>query len=122
MSSDEQYLEDPDARDDDVATSTTAGTGRSQAYGGRDPQSVDEMRATDDPYYAPQGPGDVGYEAPLVVPELDLEGGTKFVVGEDEYGSMKEANEALAPEDDVVVEGEEGDQVALTPAEETTRA
>lgn len=109
MSSDEQYLEDPDARDDDVA-STTSGTGRSKAYGGRDPQSVDEMRATDDPLYAPQGPGDVGYEAPLVVPELDLEGGTKFVVGEDEYESMADAQEALAPDD--------GTELADTEAED----
>lgn len=31
---------------------------------------------------------------PLVVPELDLEGGTKFMVGDQEYGSMAEAQEA----------------------------
>jgi len=71
----------------------------------REPTNVDEVRARgDDPLYAPQGPGDVGYEAPLVVPELDLEGGTKFVVGEDEYESLADANEALAPEEPEVVE------------------
>jgi len=32
--------------------------------------------------------------APLVVPELDLEGGTVFKVGDQEYGSMSEAQEA----------------------------
>lgn len=52
----------------------------------------------------PQGPGDEGYEPPLIVPELDLEGGTKFVVGEDEYESMTDAAEAIAPPDATDVE------------------
>jgi hypothetical protein len=59
-----------------------------------EPVETDAEEAT-----IPQGPGDEGYEAPLIVPELDLEGGTVFKVGEDEYGSMSEAAEAIAPEE-----------------------
>lgn len=101
--------------DEQTGRRSTGRTPRGQAYGGRDPQSVDEVRATDDEFYAPQGPGDIGYEAPLIVPELDLEGGTKFVVGEDEYESLADAQEALAPE---VEEPVDGDQAELTPADE----
>lgn len=62
----------------------------------------------------PQGPGDAGYQAPLIVPELDLEGGTVFKVGEDEYGSMSEAAEAIAPpEEDAEVVEDDDEQLAL---------
>jgi hypothetical protein len=82
MSSDEQYLEDPDARDDgDVLTEDNS------------TKSVSDMRV-DDPTYAPQNPGDPGYEPKAVIPELDGEGGTVFKVGDEEYSSMKEALES----------------------------
>jgi len=87
--SDQQYLEDPDARDDtDVLTEDDA------------PKSVEDMRR-DDPTYAPQSPGDPGYEPKAIIPELDGEGGTVFKIGDDEYASMAEALEsqsADAPE------------------------
>lgn len=64
----------------------------------REPRTVDEMRLQgEDPFYAPQAPGDVGYEAPAIIPELDLQGGTVFVVGGEEFPSMQEAQESLAP-------------------------
>jgi len=52
----------------------------------------------------PQGPDDEGYEPPLVVPELDLQGGTVFKVGDQEFDSLEEATESVAPPQDEVVE------------------
>jgi hypothetical protein len=43
---------------------------------------------------APQAPGDPGYAPPAIVPALDDEGGTKFLYGEQEFGSMADALEA----------------------------
>jgi hypothetical protein len=78
MSSDEQYLEDPNARDD---------------VEGEVPESV-ESRRRDDPTYAPQNTGDPGYEPKAIIPALDGEGGTIFISGEDEYATMEEALQA----------------------------
>lgn len=54
----------------------------------------------------PQGPGDEGYEAPAIIPELDLQGGTVYKVGEDEYATLEEAEAAVAPPEAEVTEDE----------------
>jgi hypothetical protein len=86
--SDEVVAQDETEEDDGLGTTTRSS---------REPTNVDEVRALgDDPYYAPQNPGDVGYEPKAIHPELDGEGGTKFVMGDEEFGSMAEALEAQA--------------------------
>jgi len=45
----------------------------------------------------PQEPGDPGYEPPYISPELDLEGGTVYRVGDDVYETPEDAQEAVAP-------------------------
>lgn len=49
----------------------------------------------------PQAPGDPGYEPPAIIPELDLAGGTVFKVGEDEYATLEEAQDAITPDEEV---------------------
>jgi hypothetical protein len=58
---------------------------------------------------APQEPGDPGYQPPAIVPELDLEGGTVFRVGEETYASLEEAEEAIAPPEAEAKRREEDD-------------
>jgi len=51
---------------------------------------------TEAEFTAPQSPGDPGYEPPAINPELDGEGGTVFKMGDQEFASMEEAEEARA--------------------------
>lgn len=78
---------------------------------------------------APQGPGDAGYEPPAIIPELDGAGGTKFVMGEEEFGSMADAVEARnslleehaaasEPDDEEVVDEEDDDAEVVADDEE----
>lgn len=80
--------------EDDTTTEATSDPGREVLVHSGNAADAQRASAEGDEPTAPQAPGDAGYEPPAIIPELDGKGGTKFVMGDDEFGSMADAMEA----------------------------